>query len=294
MIRVVVIVLFALSFDAAIAQTRDLHTDLKDLNVRHTTAHYLLAGTVSDATLQHYGQALELAHKEYAKGFDELLDERNAGARKATVERFNVVILAKAAEYRELTGAYFGEAAEHSTGMFVPAEKLLIIRDSRNREQTYGTLFHEAFHQFARRHIPAMPTWIDEGLATYYGTARPVRGGLRFNRPHSGYIHAVRMAAKRGKLIPLRALMASTQSAFYDQSPVEGLTMSHKMLCYAQSYTLVSYMVNDPDGRAHLRTYLRRLSEVEKSEDARRVTGEMFSDELLEAIVNPWLAHVDR
>ena len=273
-------------------QDRDLFSDLKDLNVRHTTAHYALAGTVSDGKLRDYAQALELAYREYAKGFGELLDRQKPGRDDDAADRFRVVILAKSAEYKEFTRAYFGERAEHSTGQFVPAARLLIIRDSKDREGTYGTLFHEAFHQFARRHMPAIPIWLNEGLATYYATARPVRGRLVFDRGASGYFRLVRNAARKGQLIPLGELMASTQAAFYQQSPVDGLRADRKTLCYAQSYTLASYMINDNAGRDFLRTYMRALSKVVTTKDARRVTREVFTDKLLEAMIKPWLAHV--
>ena len=273
-------------------QDRDLFSDLKDLNVRHRTAHYALAGTVSEAKLRDYGQALELAYREYAKGFGELLDLQEKNRADRAAELFRVVILAKSAEYKEFTSAYFGEGAEHSTGQFVPAARLLVIRDSDDRKRTYGTLFHEAFHQFARRHISAIPIWLNEGLATYYGTARPVRGGLLFDRGASGFFRLIKEAARKGRLIPLRELMASTQAAFYEQSPVDGLSADRKTLCYAQSYTLASYMINDNAGRDFLRAYMRALSEVKTTKDAQQVTREVFTDKLLEAMTKPWLAHV--
>jgi len=288
----VVATLSAMILCLAPSQGRDLHSDLKGLNVRHTTAHYALAGTVTDAKLRDYGQALELAHREYANGFGEMLDRKKPGRDDNAVERFRVVILAKAAEYEEFTGAYFGEGAENTTGQFVPATKLLIIRDQEDRERTYGTLFHEAFHQFARRHMPAISIWLNEGLATYYGSARPVRGGLVFDRRESGFFRLVKEAARQGQLIPLRELITSTRAAFYEQSPVDGLTADRKTLCYAESYTLTSYMINDNAGRDFLRKYMRALSDVGTTEEAQRITREMFTDKLLVAMIKPWLAHV--
>ena len=88
--------------------------------------------------------------------------------------------------------------------------------------------------------------------------------------------------------------MESSQSAFYRRSLVDGLNASHRALCYAQSYTLVSYMINDGEGREHLRSYMNRLADVETAEDARQVTREMFTDKLLDAMVRPWLAYVNR
>ena len=38
-----------------LGQSRNLHDDVKQLNFRHKTAHYALAGTVSDAKLKDFG-----------------------------------------------------------------------------------------------------------------------------------------------------------------------------------------------------------------------------------------------
>ena len=53
-------------------------------------------------------------------------------------------------------------------------------------------------------------------------------------------------------------------------------------------------MINDREGREYLRSYLRKLSSVKTSDDARQVTSAVFTDELLDAMVTPWIAHVNR
>ena len=285
--------LLAINISAVENPKRNLQGDLKKLNVRLNTEHYALAGTINDAKLGNYGEALEYVYREYATGFGGLFDQQDVEVGKDAAERFNVVILAKTAEYTEFTKAYFRDGAEHTSGIFVPSAKLLIIRDGRDRDDTYATLFHEAFHQFARRYIRAIPTWLNEGLATYYGTASPKHGGLVFNRPRFDLFRHVRNAAASRKLIPLRELMESSQTSFYNLTPIEGLGCTHKQLCYAQSYTLVNYMINDRDGREHLRSYIRKLSEAKTSKGARQITNAMFTDKLLNAMVSPWIAHVN-
>jgi len=275
-------------------QQRDLRHDLQGLHIRHTTAHYAMAGTISDAKLAQYGEALEFIHREYAKGFGELLAKKTSEKKEAAEDKFHVVVLAKETEYHEFVGAYFGASAESSSGLFVPSVNLLVILDRSDQADTHGTLFHEAFHQFAHRYVPAIPIWLNEGLATYYGTARPIRGGLRFDRPRLHYFALVRLAADSHKLVPLQELMLSSKAAFYDLSEVEGLNVNRRSLCYAQAYTLASYMINDKGGREHLRTYVRKLSEAKTEKDAQQVTRDLFNDKLLTAMVKPWMAYVSR
>ena len=77
---------------AAAGQDRDLFSDLENLNVRHTTAHYALAGTVSDAKLRDNGKALELAYREYATGFGELLDRQVKNRADLAAEPFRAAV----------------------------------------------------------------------------------------------------------------------------------------------------------------------------------------------------------
>ena len=235
--------LLAVAPGGAEAQTGDLKTDLGDLNIRHRTKHYALAGTVTEDRLVEYGRCLEYIHEEYATGFAELLgrpSDQPRASKKDPADRqhprksgrsvngerhkqalpvdgaFKVVILATDADYREFGEAYFDGRAEHTRGLFVPSAELLLIRDEPASHQTYEVLFHEAFHQFAQRYVRIMPIWLNEGLATYYGTARPTKTGLVFDRPRSAYFGVIKNARAVGKLIPLDELMlctASTDSA---------------------------------------------------------------------------------
>lgn len=280
---------------------RDLGQDLQKLNVRHRTEHYELAGTVKDEQLIEYGRCLEYIHREFSAGFDQLLKKPNAVSREApraskeaSPERFRVIVLASQAEYDELTQAYFGSQAEFTRGMFVPGAKLLVICDDGNRSEAYEVLFHEAFHQFARRHVPLIPIWLNEGLATYYGYGRPTAKGIVFDRPSSGHFRVVRDASSAKQLIPLEKLMGMSVAEFYDSREVEGISWSQKTLAYSQAYTLVAYMLSDRAGAGKLQEYLRRLAEAEKRDDVQRITEEVFPPALLKAMTPQWLAKVQR
>ena len=303
------------------AQTGDLEVDLADLNIRHRTEHYALAGTVTEDRLVEYGRCLEYIHKEYATGFAELLErpaDQAPTSKKGDKDRrpsrksersakkeghsrafsadgaFKVVILATVAQYREFGEAYFGGRAEHTRGLFVPSAQRLLIRDEPASHQTYEVLFHEAFHQFAHRYVRLMPVWLNEGLATYFGTARPTKDGLVFDRPRSAYFGVVKDGRAVGKLIPLDELILSSGSTFYGREPIEGLSHDRTSLSYAQSYTLVAYILQDRPGRNHLREYIRALAGARSVKDTGQITRQHFDDKLLRAMVPPWLDYVYR
>lgn len=212
------------------AQAGGLGARLKDLNVRVRTPHYALAGTVSEKTLQEYGKALEFIYREYAAGFAELVKNEPASAAEpntprkkaatparknqpkgaaaqpedpnnAPVEtldqddpakRFRVLIFGTDEEYQTFGKEFLAGSTEHSGGMFIGSLNLLLIRDRGNLDDTRSVLFHEAFHQFMHRYVVNPPTWLNEGLAMYYGSAEPTRSGLKFTDPPGGFWKLVR------------------------------------------------------------------------------------------------------
>ncbi|HEY3246135.1 MAG TPA: hypothetical protein VGM03_22555 [Phycisphaerae bacterium] len=316
----------------SLADPPDLSADLSNLNIRHRTEHYALAGTAKQERLTDYGRCLEYIYKEYAKGFTELLtkpgekpaqktpDKSSAdksakkAARPAAAEtqpasapadgdditkdskdhRFKVIIFATDAQYNAFGKKYIGPGSEHTRGMFVPSLQLLLIRDDPDSTEAYEVLFHEAFHQFIQRYVEFAPLWLNEGLATYYGTASPTANGLVFNRKRWEYFHYVQYAAGEKKLIPLDELMAEGADKFYGRARLPGLEVDRTDLSYAESYTLMAYLVADPNGREHLRKYIRGLAEAKSQAEALEVTRKTFPKKLLDDMVPGWMRAVNK
>jgi hypothetical protein len=70
------------------AQRDDINARLERINVRVSTEHYALSGTVTDKVLREYAQMLEFIYGEYAKGFaDVLKDEQAASAKSKPAEK---------------------------------------------------------------------------------------------------------------------------------------------------------------------------------------------------------------
>ena len=283
---------------SAFGQQRDLRSDALKFNMRHKTQHYALAGTVSDAKLKDFGQVLEYIHRAYARGFSELIKKADEGkpsdgaGEPSEDWRFKVTIFETAAQYQEFGQAYFGERAEHTAGMYVPAVKLLMISAAGSKEKTHRVLFHEAFHQFMHRHIPYAPLWVNEGLATYYGAARATRRGLAFDQRDDGYFRIVREVASARQLIPLHKLIISDPSEFYSHLGIDDIPYDWATVSYAQSYTLCAYMLSEPNARQHLRKYLRALAEAESTEEATLITRRHYTGGLLAAMIGKWLKFV--
>ncbi len=315
---------------AAHAQFGDLKDKLKELNVRLTTDHYVLAGTVTDERLELYAQALEYVYREYQAGFSELLEDQQKEARKSgkgksgrskssrgagrssrrgrsdespeartmdqeyEQDRFPVIIFNSRHQYLEFGAAYLA-GSEHSIGMYVPACKLLLILDQGNFDDTYEVLFHEAFHQFIDRHVKNPPIWVNEGLATHYGYGHPTASGLSFRRPPPLKWQLVRKLIQKRQAIPLWDVVSAGPRAFYSAVPIkvsrfENVTM--RSLYYAEAYTLVHTLMSDRSGRERLRNYLRDLANDGGTRTA-QITREYFGPEVCDHMTSFWVKHVE-
>lgn len=309
---------------ACLAQRSVLHEQLKDLNVRMETDHYLLAGTVTDERFQVYANALEYIYREYEKGFSEVLKDEAKEARKAgktkkpkrdggkktskskaaettqtldqkdEQDRFPVIVFNNRQQYLEFGQAFLG-GSEHTIGKYVSSEKLLLILDQGNFDDTCEVLFHEAFHQFVDKHIKNPPVWLNEGLATHYGYAKPTRNGLVFTRPPANMWKLTRKLISNGEALPLWSVISASRRDFYDKSPVhvsdwEGVT--RQSLYYSHAYTLVHTLLYDQTGRERLRDYLRDLAR----DDGRgtvKITRKYFGPEVCEQMTPFWVKHVN-
>lgn len=303
------------------AQTRDLHSDLADLSIRCTSKHYALAGTVPAARLADFAAALEFIHAEYAVAYGELLSQKanensepsgesrmpapgaqsgdgdtGGRSRLEASGRFRVIIVDKEEGYREFIRTYFGQGATPTRGLFDPKEQLVIIGDYGDPSETYGALFHEAFHQFLDRHIPFAPMWVNEGLATYYETARLTGARLVFDRPNDVFLQTIKHAAEAKRLIPLAELLVAERNSFQDHSVIEGhrMRIPRSAMHYAQSYTLCAFMLSDGEGKVLLRPYMKALAGARSAADAQRITRETFPPATLDALTTRWLQFVNK
>ena len=208
--------------------------------------------------------------------------------------RFRVIIFSMRKEYDDFGTAYLG-GNEFSIGKFVPSCDLLLILDQGNFADTYEVLFHEAFHQFMHRHVKNPPTWLDEGLATHYGYARPTRNSLTFSRPSALYWKLTRKLISKRQALPLTDVVGASHSAFYAMTPVDVSgyeNVTTKSLHYAEAYTLVHLLLSDAGGRKRLQDYVRALAESDGRNTA-AITREYFGPDVCEYLTPHWIKHVN-
>jgi hypothetical protein len=105
-------------------------------------------------------------------------------------------------------------------------------------------LQHEGFHQFFHKFIGGGATWVNEGLATYFGAGIIEGDEIRLGAVYAGTLNSVRDAMKKGTALSLKDLVFVTGSKW-----AENMSEKDKPPEYAQAMLLVHFLVHGYDGR---------------------------------------------
>jgi hypothetical protein len=171
---------------------------------------------------------------------------------------------------------------------FSPRSKELVGYNLRKNPwismDPYQTLFHEGWHQYFDFYIPNCPRWFDEGLAE-------VVGGTVINKnrvKHSGFnpmrSRAVRKAAQKDRLIPLRELVKMSHRDF----------MADAHVAYAQSwsftYFLTTYKHTNKKIQRRVRDFYREYFwELHKGTDPVAAVDIVFKDVKFDTLEEAWI-----
>lgn len=117
--------------------------------------------------------------------------------------------------------------------------------------QPYFVVFHEYAHSIIHLNFPAIPTWLDEGLADFYGATELHKGRIHLGRIPNDRLGTLR----RGPMLPLESLLTATHDSPYYQEGTKAGPF------YAESWALVHYLLMDEKARQAgvFKTYLKAL-----------------------------------
>ena len=129
-----------------------------------------------------------------------------------------------------------------------------VVRVDLLEGQGFGTVYHEYFHFLSHATRAKVPVWVEEGLASYWGSTRLTAKAAEVGRPDARRLDQLRWG--RGRFLPLDELMAVDRSSpHYSQS-------EKAWQFYAQSWALVHYLLigdRTGQGQEQLVDYLRRV-----------------------------------
>lgn len=129
--------------------------------------------------------------------------------------------------FNHFVGRMFGGVDLPRYGFYLEQERLLVVNLSRS----LGNLRHELAHPLINDDFPEVPHWLNEGMASLYGTARHSRRGYNFVVNYR--LRHLRAAYRRGDMPTLRGLALS------DYDDVHG---AHWRTYYAAGRYLLLYL----------------------------------------------------
>lgn len=136
-------------------------------SVESKTAHYSISSTAGEPATRRAGDALEALHRAYDEFFDDFPSTDSTSSLRVRLYRDRDEFLANSRS-RPWAEAYYVEGVCHA---YLDQEK----------PNPHHWLLHEAVHQLNREVKGfARERWINEGLATYFGSSRYADG--RFER----------------------------------------------------------------------------------------------------------------
>ena len=145
----------------------------------------------------------------------------------------------------------------------LPTGTQVVVRADLLGVDGYSTVYHEYFHFLAHSTRFKIPLWLNEGLATYWGSTRLTAKAAEVGRPDLPRLDYLRA----DHLLPLEELMAVDRA-----SPHYGRSDKAQRF-YAQSWALTHFlMIGDRSGkgREQVIDYLRRIAGGASSLDAAR------------------------
>ncbi|MGH7243056.1 MAG: DUF1570 domain-containing protein [Phycisphaerales bacterium] len=181
-----------------------------------------------------------------------LVHNRTAlGDLPAPADRMETFVLANRSEWTRCVQMIWAEKAEPYMTIqrgAVTAGGKSVLYDIGPRD-TLVLAAHEGWHQFAQSTFKEqLPTWLDEGIATYMEGFRSESGTDRFvflPWANAERFDRLREAQAAGALMSLREMMSSTPSQQISASKGDALTW------YAQAWALIHWLNEGNNGAMH-------------------------------------------
>jgi tetratricopeptide (TPR) repeat protein len=207
----------------------------KDTWVSVRSNNFFLVGNASEKEVRQVATRLE----QFREVFARLFPRTTFNSPIPTT----VVVFKSDSSYRPFKPVVDGKTLPVA-GYFQPGREVnyITLTTERREENPYAVIFHEYVHLLVNNTLgrTSIPTWFNEGLAEYYSTFdieddQKVYLGNLIN-PH---IHLLRTS----QLIPLDKLFA------IDYHSLDRNKHDARGLFYAQSWTLVHYLIQGNEGK---------------------------------------------
>ncbi len=134
-----------------------------------------------------------------------------------------------------------GKGRAHPAGLYIPGEErhYVALQTDRETDNPYQIVYHEYTHAIMNLNFRALPVWLNEGLAEFYGNSVIQEKNVEIGKPSPYHLQELQTE----RLIPIDALlMADETSPYYNEA-------NHATMFYAESWAIVHYLMLDPEAR---------------------------------------------
>ncbi|HEY2460513.1 MAG TPA: hypothetical protein VGI16_06885 [Candidatus Acidoferrum sp.] len=161
--------------------------------------------------------------------------------------------------------------ATRLAGMYVPTteEDFALVRTdaSGTGANSYHALYHEYTHALLHMNYRGLPTWLDEGIAEFYGGAAFDSKTGSFGMPDRGQLALLQQTS----LVPIDVLVNVDRS-----SPLYN-TQNHAGIFYAESWALVHYFTLSPE--VSKKNLINKFFDLlQKTDDPVEAANQSFGD----------------
>jgi len=157
----------------------------------------------------------------------------------------------------------------HPAGLYQQGEDkhYVILQLDSAGENPYHALYHEYTHTLLHLNFAALPLWLDEGLAEFYGNSRLGEKESQVGRIDQAHLYIL----GQNKPLPIETLLNVAQgSPYYSEA-------NRASVFYAESWALVHYLMLDPE--AQQRQLLKSfLAAWDKSGNQMEAAQQVFGD----------------
>jgi len=240
----------------------------------HESKNYIVHTDVSESFAKDVAEQCEIAYKMYAKVFKH----------KRTGDKFHVHIFSSKQGFMSKTGA-----PSNAGGFFAGYTEALYMPGSSNTPQFNNTLFHEGFHQFLNTITDSVPTWFNEGHATFFGPSQYFKEG---GRPKMKLVvnrnrcPAIKRAMQNGQCPTLGDLLYSGQLEW-------SLSSERPALYYAAAWSFV-YFCWFYEGGKYKKIVTRALNCCKKEEYGRKLVKKAFKGFSISKVQAEWYSYIKK
>lgn len=152
------------------------------------------------------------------------VDTRFLVDRTAATPSVTVVLAATEAEYTAMTSAF--DDSPSPLGFYRPDLRVAVVNLARG----VGNLRHELVHPLLGDDFPNIPSWLNEGLGSLYGTAKPTKSGMK---PLVNYrLRDLQRALRDDKLPTVAELVRSSHADVHGDRAMTFYAMGRYAMLY--------------------------------------------------------------